>query len=338
MIRDRVSEISQTDADPKLVFIAWIAHNRRSQLLAQKLGMQLYQIQMLKRSYALAPLRYIVQTWRTLRILFRERPSVTFVQNPPIFAVLPVWLYALLTRTRFVIDSHTGALLAWWWRWTLPLHGWLSRRALTTVVTNTHLQKIVQQWDAETFIIGDIPMDFPQGTPRTMDKPFNVAVINTFSPDEPVGEVLAAAAALPNVDFYITGNPQRANKEHLENHPANVYFTGFIPDDEYFGLLRSVQAIMVLTTDNYTMQRGACEAVSLGKPIITSDWPVLREYFHKGTIYVDNTSRDIVAGVGAMREQWRAMEDEIQILQRERRAEWIEKQATLQQLIDNASG
>ena len=34
-----------------------------------------------------------------------------------------------------------------------------------------------------------------------------------------------------------------------------------------------MDGILALTTHDHTMQRGACEAVSLGVPIITSDWP-----------------------------------------------------------------
>ena len=318
---------------PKLVFIAWTDQDRRSQLLAKELGMQLYEIQILQRKYALAPLRYLLQTWRTLRILFRERADVTFVQNPPIFAAFAVWLYAAVSRTRFVIDSHTGALLAWWWRWTLPLHAWLSRRAETTIVTNQHLAKMIQQWNARSFILTDVPMEIPQSKPFPLSGPFNITVINTFSPDEPVGEILAAARTLPDVNFYITGNPARANKEHLANHPENVHFTGFLPDDEYFGLLLGVQAVMVLTTVDHTMQLGASEALSLGKPIITSDWPMLRDYFSKGTVYVDNKWESIAEGVVQMRAQLTAMQQGIETLQREQQVEWAEKKRQLRQLI-----
>ncbi len=318
---------------PKMIFIAWIRHNRRSQLLAQKFQMKLFLIQTLKRSYFLAPLRYVLQTITTWATLLREKPDVVFVQNPPIFAALWVYLYAKLWRAEFVIDSHTGALLAPWWQWTLPLHAFLSRRAVTTVVTNQHLAGLVQAWQAPVFIIADIPTHFPLGQTVTMKKGFNVVVINTFSPDEPVAEILAAAALLPDVNFYITGDPIRAKKSFLQSHPANVSFTGFIPDEEYFGLLRSVDAIMVLTKDNHTMQRGACEAVSLGKPIITSDWPVLREYFHQGTIYVDNSPSGIRDGVMQMQQQKDRLSEEIVRLQQERWVEWEEKYRELTQLI-----
>lgn len=322
----------------KMLFIAWIAHNRRSQLIAEKFQMQLYLIQSLKRWYFLAPLRYILQTIKTFTILIKEKPAVIFVQNPPIFALLVVYAYARVWGARYIIDSHTGALLAPWWKWSLPIHAFLSRRAVTTIVTNEYLEAIVKAWQADTFILADIPTKFPQGKEFPLNGKFSLAVINTFSPDEPIGEVLQAAASLPEVQFYITGDPIRARKTFLQHHPPNVKFTGFLPDDEYLGLLRSVQAIMVLTTDNHTMQRGACEAVSLGKPIITSDWPILRDYFHKGTVYVDNSGHGIQQGILQMQKDRETFEQEILLLQQERRLEWEEKYAGLTRLIEHSLG
>ena len=320
----------------KFTFIAWIAHNRRSQLLAQKFDMRLHMIQSLKRIYFLSPLRYLLQSARTIRALMQDRPDVVFVQNPPIFAVLVVYLYCVLSGAKYIIDSHTGALLAPWWQWTMPIHAFLSRRALTTLVTNEYLSAIVEKWDADAFIIADIPTEFPAGTEFPLEDKFSVAVINTFSPDEPIGEVLNAAAMLPNVNFYITGDPIRAKKEFLVEPPENVQFTGFLPDDQYFGLLRGVGAIIVLTTDNHTMQRGACEAVSMGQPIITSDWPILREYFHKGTIHVDNSAKGIREGIVEMQQSLTYHQQEILLLQQERREEWREKEQALKQLIEDA--
>ncbi len=317
----------------KMIFIAWIRHNRRSQLIADKFGMKLYLIQALKRIYFLAPLRYVLQTLTTLTVLLRERPRLVFVQNPPIIAVLMIYLYTKLFGAKYIIDSHTGALLAPWWKWSLPLHAFLSRRAVTTIVTNEYLEAMVKAWGANTFIIADIPTKFPQGKPFPLNGEFSLAVINTFSPDEPVEEVLRVAETMPEVQFYITGDPIRAKKTYLLYHPDNVRFTGFLPDDEYLGLLRSVQAIMVLTKDNHTMQRGACEAVSLGKPIITSDWPVLRSYFNKGTIHVDNSIEGIQAGIRQMQTECSTLEQEILLLQQERWTEWNDKYKTLSQMI-----
>ncbi len=318
----------------KMLFIAWSAYSRRSQLLAQQLAMPLFLVHTLKRRYFLAPVRYLLQAAQTAAILWRERPRLTFVQNPPIFAALVVYLYAWLTGGNYIIDAHSGALLAPWWQWTLPLHAFLSRRAMTTLVTNDHLAGLVRRWGADAYVLADIPADFGAGKAFTVAGEFNVAVINTFSPDEPVGEILAAAAALPDVHFYITGDLIRAKQSHLTQHPPNVHFTGFLPDAEYIGLLRTVQAIVVLTTDNHTMQRGACEALWLGQPILTSDWPILRAYFHKGAVHVANSSADIQAGILRLRSQLLPLKVAMGQLQQERRLAWEADYGALKRLTE----
>ena len=200
-------------------------------------------------------------------------------------------------------------------------------------MTNEHLKAVVDSWGARSFILADIPTTFPRGRPFPLNGKFNIAVVNSFSPDEPLEAVLEAAAALPEFQFYVTGDLIRAKASLLQNKPDNLEFTGFLSDEEYFGLLRAVQAVMVLTTDDHTMQRGACEAVSLGKPIITSDWPVLREYFDKGTIHVDNSAQGIRKAVIRMQKEREKLEDGVLILQQERCREWQHKYAALMELI-----
>ena len=324
------------DPLPRGLLIAWHPYSRRGQLLCGAFRLELKLIHSLKRHYLLAPIRYVLQAAKSFTVLIRERPRLIFVQNPPIFAVVIVYVYAKLWGARYVIDSHTGALLAPWWKWSLPAHAFLSRNAITTIVTNRHLKAVVDSWGASSFILGDLPTAFPEGSPFQLDARFNMAVINTFSPDEPVEEVLKAASGLPEVHFYVTGNLIRAQRSLLQDQPDNVTFTGFLPDNEYFGLLRSVQAIMTLTTDNFTMQRGACEALWLGKPIITSDWPILREYFHKGTIHVDNSARGIQEAVIWMQNARGELEGEIRELQRERRQESQHTQAAMEHLISDS--
>ena len=60
-----------------------------------------------------------------------ERPAVVLVQNPPPVAPLLVAMYCAAPGARFIVDSHSQALLVRRWRWTLPLQRWLARRALS---------------------------------------------------------------------------------------------------------------------------------------------------------------------------------------------------------------
>lgn len=319
----------------KIIFICWIAFSRRSQLIAEKFNAKLFQVQYLKHIYLLSPVRYILQAAKTIKILFCEKPELIFVQNPPIFAPLVIFIYSKLFNAKYIIDSHTGALLAPWWKWSLSLHAFLSRRALTTIVTNKFLEDKIKLWRSDSFIISDIPTKFPKGKEYQLDSIFNIAVINTFAPDEPIEEILKAASKLPDIHFYITGDIIRAKKAYLKNHPENIVFTNFLPDDQYIGLLQAVQAILVLTYDNHTMQRGACEAVSLGKPIITSNWPILKDYFHKGTIFVDNNSQRIKEGIIECKRRRRSLEKEILLLRKERWQEWYKKFEDLNNIIKN---
>jgi glycosyltransferase involved in cell wall biosynthesis len=165
---------------------------------------------------------------------------------------------------------------------------------------------------------------------------FNVAVVNTFSQDEPLNEVLAAARHVPEVHLYITGKKKRVPPDVLASLPANVHFTDFLPDESYYGLLGSAHAVMCLTKRNHTMQRGACEALSLGRPVITSDWPLLRAYFHKGTVHVLNTPESIAQGLREMKERHEIYRAQIVELQAEQRREWEEKIAALADLIKRA--
>lgn len=321
------------------MFLAWSppSHTRRSEPMARKLGIPLRRVHVLKKGPYLAPLRYVIQALLTLIILFRERPKLVFVQNPPIFAPLFAWIYCALTRNSLIIDSHTHALQSSLWEWLLPLHRFLSRRAKATLVTNAHLAQIIQDWGAKSQIIIDVPSEFPTGKPYPLEHPFNIAVVSSFAPDEPLYEVGQAAESLPDVGFYVTGDPEWGSQRVPVTPFPNLHLTGFLSEDEYYGLLRSVHAVMALTTDDHTMQRGACEAVWLGQPIITSHWPLLRQSFHKGTIHVDNTVEGIRAGVLQMRAMHEQLINEVQLLQEERRQQWQKNVAHLEALIALAS-
>jgi len=320
------------------LFLAWSppSHTRRSELMARKLGIPLRRVHILKKGLYLVPLRYAVQALLTLIILFRQRPKVVFVQNPPIFAPLFAWFYCALTRNNLIIDTHTDALQSRVWSWSLSLHRFLSRRAKTTLVTNVYLAQTINNWGAQSQVVVDVPSELPKGKLYPLAHPFNIAMVSSFAPDEPLSEVVRVAERLPDVGFYVTGNPAWGIKRLPHHLPSNFHLTDFLPDEAYYGLLRSVQAVMALTKEDHTMQRGACEAVWLGQPIITSHWPVLRLNFHKGTIHVDNTDEGIEAGILQMRAVYAQLAQEVKLLQNERRQQWQEIVNQLQTLITPA--
>jgi glycosyltransferase involved in cell wall biosynthesis len=308
------------------MFLVWgpPSHGPRSRILARELGIDIlhYIYSTTRRGWVSAPYKYSYQVVKTLQLLFRDRPQVVFVQSPPSFAVCFVYLYCALTGAKYLVDTHSAALQLRIWTWPGWLHRFLARQAVATIVTNEHFQQQIQNWGARAFVLRDIPTRFEQNGDYPLKGNFNVVVVNTFSEDEPLAEILEAAKNLPQVEFYVTGKKKLASPDLLASASANVHFTDFLPDLAYYALLNNAQAVMCLTTRNHTMQRGACEALSLGKPIITSSWPLLQAYFHKGTVHVVNASEGIRHGILKMKAQYHLYQTEIKELQVEQQQEW----------------
>lgn len=330
-----------TFADQSL-FLIWgpPSHGPRSQVFARELGIrELHFLNVTSQRGVLSALfKYPLLAVRTFSLLFRKRPKLVFVQSPPGLAVLIVFLYCLLTGSRYIVDAHSAALLLPVWTRPRWLWGGLARKALATIVTNEHFAEMIRSWGGRALVIRDIPTTFPSDGTYPLNGDFNVTVVNTFSTDEPLEQVLEAARGLDGVHFYITGRVSRGDPRLLERAPRNVTFTDFLSTEQYYALLREGHAVMCLTTRDNTMQRGACEALSLAKPIITSHWPLLREYFHQGTVHVDNTSAGIRRGVQEMNSRYEEYVTGIRTLQVRQQAEWMDKLRELIGLVESRRG
>lgn len=306
----------------KWLCIAWAPYLRRSQVFAREIGCRLYLIHYLRyQSHPYAPIKYVLQTVRTILVLLRERPRVIHVANPPFVCGLVVAGYCFVSHAKYVLDHHTGAFHRIW-RWALPVQKFLARHAASNIVVNMHWANIVQSWGGHVTVLVDPFSDLPSGSPFAVKEGFNMVYVNTFAPDEPLNAVIGAAAQLPDIQFYITGDLQRAKKNFLKELPSNVICTGFVPDDQYIGLLREADAIMALSIWDHTLQRGGCEAISVGKPLVTSDWPYLRQVFSEGTIFVPNTIDGICKGIQEMRRNGKILQVEIQSLRKKKKKEW----------------
>lgn len=313
------------------VAVAWAPYSRRSEMFARELGGKLFCIHYLRFQSPLhAPFKYILQTFKTLQVLFKEKSKAIHVQNPPFPCGLTVYFYSLLSGAKFVFEHHSATFDPPW-DWALPIQKFLVRRASANIVTNQHWADVVNSWGGETVVMFDPFLDLPAGKPFAVKPGFNVVFISTFAQDEPVEEVMEAARQLPDINFYITGNKSKKPASFFESAPSNVTFTGFLdPNGEYLGLLRAADAVIVLTTRDFTLQLGGCEALAVGKPLITSDFPYLHEVFSKGTVFVANTSDSIRDGVQYMQKHIEEMANDIEIFRNESRTVWDERIRQLQ--------
>lgn len=319
-----------------MTFISWAPHCSRSDMIARQLGGTSHMVYMARlgsHPLTVGP-KYLGQLFRTLRILFAEKPDCVFVMTPPVFACVSVWLYGLLRGVPYVIDTHTAAFMHPRWRHMQWLQRFVCRHAATTIVTNAHLAATVGAGGGRTTLVRDVPVKYEGAGRFDAGDTFNVGVVCSFNYDEPVGEIFEAARRLPDVRFHVTGNTKFLDRRRAGEPPPNLTFTGFLPDADYGALVGGVDVILTLTTRDHTMLRGAYEAVYYGTPIIISDWPVLRESFDEGTVHVDNGVSAIVEAIESVRRDREAYRRGVLALQRRKLEEWGRRKQELLALLD----
>jgi glycosyltransferase involved in cell wall biosynthesis len=314
--------------------VSWIDYHGRSEGFIERLGLTPIYVSYLKQQDMVsAPLKYGPQFVSTLRRLSAVKPSVVFVMDPPVFAAAAVFLYCLVSRSRFVMDCHSGVFNSRKWRWSLPMQRFLARRAAVVLVTNpSHLSEVLS-WHAKGLIVGDPPPTLaePGVRPARPATPF-VFVIGVFGEDEEVPAVLEAAARLPGVEFRVSGDTRRAQRTWLTNHPSNVKFTGFLPTGDFWAHVGGASAVLTLTTREDTILQGGWEAMFMEQPLITSNTSALRRYFTRGTVFVDPNADSIAAGVEYALSHEEELRVEARELREEKYATWCEERAELLRL------
>jgi glycosyltransferase involved in cell wall biosynthesis len=316
----------------RAMVLVWGPRNKgpRSAALARELGIAdaLFVTAGGGKGLLSAVVRYPRQLASTTRALFGRRPRAVLVQQPPSPAMWAVALYAAMTGARYVIDAHSDAFQRDRWLRPLWLTRWIARRARAVLVTDRHWADTVNAWGATAIVNPDVPTVFEIDGSHPVGDGFSVAVVNTWAADEPIAAIVAAAAGLPDVTFHVTGRAD-GRVEALGPLPPNVRFTDFLPEPAYYGLLASASAVMCLTTRDHTMQRGACEALSLGRPIVTSDFPLLRDYFSQGAVHVGSGAAEIRDGVERLRSDYDRYLAAVLDLREVRRREWEDRRAML---------
>src|SRR5207244_6120805 len=120
---------------------------------------------------------------------------------------------------------------------------------------NEYMFDALGKWNSNAIIVRDVPVCFAAPAPIRLNGSCNMTLVATFTRDEPIELFFHAAAQVPDVSFHVTGNYRRANPRVLREKPDNVRLTGFLSDQEYVGLLLASDAVIALTTVDYTMQR-----------------------------------------------------------------------------------
>jgi glycosyltransferase involved in cell wall biosynthesis len=331
--------LRQESALMNRVFLTWLPYSQRSQTLAESFGATPVYFGYLSGSPSAfkAVVRYFLMTFHTVGFLVRYRPRLVFVMNQPVFLPLVVYLLSFLFSYKYVIDSHSGLFNKPEWRWSLPLMKYAYRRSLFSIVTNREHQELVESWGARVEVLGALMVgEEPVKAFARLAGPCFV-VIGTFASDEPTAEVLEACRQMPDWHFYVTGSLKKAPRSLVEHAPPNVTFTDFMLRPNYVGLVQAMDGAIILVKNDNVMQRGAYEAMSWAVPIITSNWPLLRDTFCRGTLFVDNSPGQIVGAVRQLVERPEFFRSEIRRLQQECAAKWEAEIGRINRFLAEAS-
>ena len=315
----------------RVTYISWAESCSRSDHTARELGGTSHMVYAARFGSHVATIlfKYVTQWVRTARILRHEKPDTVFVMVPPVFAAMPAFLYAWRHRKRVVLDAHTAAFMLPRWRAFQWLQKLFCRWAATTLVSNDFLAGIVRNAGGHATIVPDVPVVFQDSEPFHSTAEFSVVAVCSFDYDEPIGALFDAADTLPDVQFFVTGNPRKLAPDLRARVPKNVTLTGFLSTSSYAGLLKGADIALVLTTYDHTMLRGAYEAIYQNTPVIVSDWPILREAFPYGALHVDNTAEGIAGAVRVARASIAELHQNARRLREEKLARWGRTRASI---------
>lgn len=307
-----------------ICYISWAPHCSRSDVTARELDGVSHMVywRSLGSHPATVGLKYLGQTLRTWHILLREKPDAVFVMTPPVFAGVIVYPYCAIRRIPCVLDAHTAAFLARRWRYFQWLQRWLCRKATTTIVTNSYLAALLAEHEADATIVPDVPVSYLATRLPFIRQGFTVGVIGSFDVDEPISVLWETARALPDVEFWMTGDPAALDPSLRAQVPANVRLTGFLPDGEYGRLLEEVDVVVAVTNGRHKMLRAAYEAIYAGKPVVISDSALLREEFGSAAILVDNTGPAFASALVRMRAHLHEYTQQARQLRTAKRRRW----------------
>ncbi|NJN19711.1 MAG: glycosyltransferase [Oscillochloris sp.] len=177
----------------------------------------------------------------------------------------------------------------------------------------------------------------PQRPITTEHERFRLTVVSIFAVDEPVDLVVEAAKNLPEVEFHILGDPQRAAPGLVAAAPKNVHFPGFLGGNEYWELLCGSNAVMTLTSEPMSLVSGGVESMALGRPTIVSRQQTLTDYFTKGTVFVEHSAASITAGIQTAQIQENRLTHEIRELAVEKQRRWLQEIQALRNTITAAA-
>ncbi len=320
---------------PRL-YLAWAAFQRRPAAMAPLAGFECVFLPMAYKgpSHVLRAWHYLRLGAATLRLLRTRQPAQLWLQLPQVpllwVALLYRWLHA--PQLPLVADCHNAMFRPPWAHMPWGLRA--LRLATLVLVHNRDMLAQAQALGvpaAQLRVLDDVPVPPPPGPPPPVPAAFAgrarpwVLFAGSYGADEPVAQVLTAAAGLRQGVVALTGRLSNAARHghDISRPPAQAVLTGYLPLAEFDALLAHADVVLALTRQD-GIQLSVCnEALGHGKPLVMSDTPLLRSLFGRGAVCVD--SQDAQALRAGIEQAWRERlhwADAAQRLADERLRQW----------------
>ena len=241
---------------------------------------------------------YIQGFYNTFLKYLKERPATLILQLPQ----GPLLLEGILLKKNFnckiVVDVHTGFVYGHTFKGLIinkPFNKLLNYADLVIVHNNEILDLLHPSIIAKTEVVYD-PWMFIQLTEQPSSDDNYLVFPASFSPDEPLLEVLSAVNEYKKIKVVVTGNYYR-NPSLLRFSSSYVEFTGFLSREDYEKLLLNSSGVITGTNNEYTLMMSAWEAVAFQKPLILSETRTLRNMFDGYAFFYSWKSRKSILNV-----------------------------------------
>ncbi len=101
----------------------------------------------------------------------------------------------------------------------------------------------------------------------------------------------------PLFQFYVTGNDRNLASEIRAGKPANVTFTGFLSESQYWSVLRNANLVVDLTMVDNCLKCGAYEALAVGTPLVLSSNAAWIEWFGGAARFAGNSANAMAQAI-----------------------------------------
>jgi glycosyltransferase involved in cell wall biosynthesis len=282
--------------------------------------------------------RYLRLIPRTLRLLWQRRAHTIIVQNPSVVLSTLAVLMRRPFSLRVVMDAHNQAVVPYAHPYALVRWAtrWLHQQCDYVIVTNKYLADVVVANGGRPLILPDrIPEPLADHDPIQMRGPFNLVLVATFDHDEPIGAVLEAAAQLgPEFQFYVTGNDRNLPSALRAAKPANVTFTGFLSEAQYWSALRAADLVVDLTLVDNCLVCGAYEALAVGTPLVLSRNAASIDLFAGAARFAGNSANAIAQSIREARVNAAELRAQVSCVRERLRVTWEESAATVRRQLE----